>query len=295
MENGEQVSTDKSYTFTVDSDCTLTAVFEEIPVYTITVTIDPAGSGTVAGAGQYKEGETCTLAATVSKGYAFVGWQENGATVSTDEKYSFAVTCDRTLVSLFEVYSRLPVGYTELEYLHSKGNIGFDTGVSIDFKKIRATMDVYVESHNSAGTTNGILSAPGNSTSGSFSCYLYNSTIQFRMGASYGTNTGVNAINNRLTIDADLVNRVFKVGGVSKTFRGSTTQGGNVGILSVPTGTSPTCKLYSFKIYNSGTLIKDYVPFIDSSGKVGLFDLVGNSPIYNSNTGSGTLTAGPAV
>jgi len=103
MENGERVSTDKSYTFTVDSDCTLTAVFEEIPVYTITATIDPAGSGTVTGAGQYKEGDTATITAEPADGYKFTGWQENGQIVSTDANYTFTVTADKNFSATFKV------------------------------------------------------------------------------------------------------------------------------------------------------------------------------------------------
>ena len=107
-----------------------------IPVYTITVSIDPAGSGTVAGAGQYKEGETCTLVATVADGYKFTGWQENGQTVSDSESYSFTVTGDRTFTAVFEAkVSRLPTGYTELEYIESVKDKYYSIETPIGYKK----------------------------------------------------------------------------------------------------------------------------------------------------------------
>ena len=53
---------------------------------------NPAPSmGTVTGAGEYTEGQTCELRATASSGSAFSGWYENGRLVSQDETYSFEV------------------------------------------------------------------------------------------------------------------------------------------------------------------------------------------------------------
>lgn len=104
------ISTDSTYTFTVTSDRTLIAVFEPIPVYIITATIDPSGSGTVTGAGQYQEGATVTLVAAAGDGYEFSGWQEGGQTVSTGATYTFTATADRALVAAFEEASQYEPG-----------------------------------------------------------------------------------------------------------------------------------------------------------------------------------------
>ena len=107
-----------------------------IPVYTITVAIDPAGSGTVAGAGQYQEGDTATITAEPADGYKFTGWQENGQQVSTGKSYSFAVTGDRTFTAVFEAkVSRLPTGYTELEYIESVKDKYYSIETPIGYKK----------------------------------------------------------------------------------------------------------------------------------------------------------------
>ena len=127
--SGVVVSTDPTYTFTVTGDRTLTAVFEQIPVYTITAAIDPAGSGTVTGAGRYQEGETVTLTAEPAGGYEFTGWQEGGQIVSESKTYSFTAEGDRALIVVCEKkVSRLPTGYTELEYIQSTGAQYIDTG-----------------------------------------------------------------------------------------------------------------------------------------------------------------------
>ena len=58
-------------------------------------------------------------------------------------------------------------------------------------------------------------------------------------------------------------------------------------------GNYASMKLYSCKIYNNGTLVRDFVPVKNSSGTIGLYDLV-NSAFYT-NAGSGTFTAGADI
>ena len=71
------------------------------PERTITATVNPAETGTVTGAGTYKEGKTATLTATPAEGYAFTCWTEGEDTVSTAANYSFKVAADRALVANF--------------------------------------------------------------------------------------------------------------------------------------------------------------------------------------------------
>ena len=52
-------------------------------------------------------------------------------------------------------------------------------------------------------------------------------------------------------------------------------------------------KLYFCRIYDNGTLIRDYIPCQTTSGEIGLWDDV-NSVFYG-NAGTGTFTAGPVV
>ena len=105
-ENGTQVSTDATYSFTVTGNRNLVAHFTNTPVnYTVNATANPVAGGTVSGAGSYQQGQTCTLTATANTGYEFVNWTENGTQVSTNATYSFTVTGNRTLVANFEEVS----------------------------------------------------------------------------------------------------------------------------------------------------------------------------------------------
>ena len=105
-QNGNVVSTNASYTFTVNANRTLVAHFTYVAPptnYTVTVTANPTEGGTVTGGGTYQEGQTCTVEATTNVGYNFINWTENGVEVSASASYTFTVTTNRTLVANYEV------------------------------------------------------------------------------------------------------------------------------------------------------------------------------------------------
>ncbi len=105
-ENGNVVSTNRNYTFTVTSNRTLVANFQAQPQnYNITVSANPTNGGTVTGGGSYQQGQSCTVNATSATGYNFVRWTENGQQVSTNASYTFTVTGNRTLVAQFQLQS----------------------------------------------------------------------------------------------------------------------------------------------------------------------------------------------
>ena len=100
-ENGNQVSTNASYSFSVTGNRTLVAQFQA-QSYTITATADPTTGGTVSGGGTFNYGQSCTLTATPATGYDFVNWTKNGLQVSTNASYTFTVTESAAYVAHFQ-------------------------------------------------------------------------------------------------------------------------------------------------------------------------------------------------
>ena len=103
-ENGNQVSANANYTFTVAGNRTLVAHFTASS-YVVSASANPEGGGVITGAGGYEYGQSCTLSAEANTGYTFLKWTENGTQVSTNTNYTFTVTGNRTLVAQFQVHS----------------------------------------------------------------------------------------------------------------------------------------------------------------------------------------------
>lgn len=101
--SGQVLSTQNPYTFTVEQNMTICAVFQggPTPHYNINLSADPANGGTVSGGGSKEEGSSCTVVATPAEGMMFNGWFENGTLVSNTASYKFTVERARTLVAKF--------------------------------------------------------------------------------------------------------------------------------------------------------------------------------------------------
>ncbi len=98
-ENGEVVSTDPTYSFTVTTDRDLVANFH-LP-FTVTATANPEEGGTIIGAGEYDYGTQCTLTATANENFVFISWTENGEWVTSDASFSFTVMGEKEYVAVF--------------------------------------------------------------------------------------------------------------------------------------------------------------------------------------------------
>ena len=96
--------TNTTITITVTANVTITARFEQIPVYRILLASANTTMGSVTpGLQNVREGEQVTATATANDGYRFVNWTDaNGNVVSTDNPYVFAASADITLTANFE-------------------------------------------------------------------------------------------------------------------------------------------------------------------------------------------------
>lgn len=80
-----------------------------IEKYDVLLAVSPPSGGTVTGAGTYNSGTSVTVKATPANHYIFVGWQENGATVSTSASYTFTISKDRNLTAVFREESQYAI------------------------------------------------------------------------------------------------------------------------------------------------------------------------------------------
>ena len=105
QEGEDIVSTNATYTFDADGDRTLTALFELSKKYTVRLTVDPTGAGTVTGGGSYDTGEhKATVTATANQGYYFIGWYKGGNLESANASYEVTVPEDGiTLTAKFGI------------------------------------------------------------------------------------------------------------------------------------------------------------------------------------------------
>lgn len=265
QENGEVVSTDNSYTFVVVGSRVLTAVFvSTVTMYTVTASIDPSGAGTVTGAGQYQEGATATITATPAEGYTFGGWYA-------------------------EKLSRLPSGYTELEYIQSTGT-------------------QYINSdHNPTYNCKVVIKINSSTQNDSF----FGSQHQWQVASySLGTNTATfaNLATQGISINdgKDHVCEYSKDGlFVDGTLTWNAMLGKDfTGGLDYPmyilannernvTVYQSHAKLYYCQVYENGLLVRGFIPCKNASGEIGLYDEVSGK--FYGNDGAGTFEAGPEI
>lgn len=103
--NGSEtiISTNATYTFTLEGMTDLVAVFRSTLVesFSVALSASPVEGGSVRGAGQYDAGASCTAVATAAEGFNFVGWKKNGQLVSNAPSYTFIVNAATSLVAEF--------------------------------------------------------------------------------------------------------------------------------------------------------------------------------------------------
>ena len=185
----------------------------------------------------------------------------------------------------------LPSGYTKLAYIQSTGTQWVDTGFKPN-QNTRVKMDCNVIGFNSrdaflfgariaSGNTAFCLAADDANTRW---FALYGNAVQNPTGTCTGKHT-VDFNKNTLSLD----DNVFPFDSTSfqsayNLLLFATITNGNVD------SQRGKMAIYSCQIYDNGTLVRDFLPCINPSGAVGLYDLVGRK--FYGNAGTGTFTAG---
>ena len=186
----------------------------------------------------------------------------------------------------------LPAGYTQVEYLKSTGtqyiNVGFkpnqDTRIVLDVNSPLVSGPVWLFGARTAADSK-----------------TYNFLCQgSKYRSDYNDNSSTSLTINpsgRFEIDKD--KNITKINGsTASTIPYGAFQceyslylfsNNNAGA----TGAGASISIYSCKIYDNGTLVRDLIPARNSSGTFGLYDTV-NGTFYT-NQGSGAFTAGADI
>lgn len=188
--------------------------------------------------------------------------------------------------------SGLPSGYTQLEYIQSSGTQWINTGFKPN-QNTRAALTVDAKPSTAAAW---LFGARNGNTDRTFGLLSFNSQYRSDYNNSteeYSTVTP----SGKFTVDKDknvtkfngTIGVTAKSGVFQCTYPMSLFANNNAGTAAG----FGSFKLYVCQLYDNGTLIRDFVPCKNSSGAVGLYDLVGAK--FYANAGTGTFTAGPEI
>ena len=186
----------------------------------------------------------------------------------------------------------ITVIYEQIPAIQSSGTQYIDTGFTPN-QNTRVVLDAQLTSVPTGSVF--LFGARTSGTSNMFSLLWYLSPSAFR--ADYGTtaNTFADSISDTERILVDFNKNNVNINNVlTHTFNSTTfTAPSTLTLCCVnEKGTKKlysSMKIYSCKIYDNGTLVRDYIPVKGNNGAVGLYDLV-NSKFYG-NSGSGSFTA----
>lgn len=194
--------------------------------------------------------------------------------------------------------SNVPSGYTEVTYIQSSGTQCIDTGV-YPTGDTRTIFDFEIIDYYSAwlfGSRN------GSGTDGGKYCVLFNREDNIdKLRSDYNTTDGT---KYQITRTRHVVDKNKNITYLDNTLFESKTYASFTGTCTMALfsrksdnnyyDTSSAIKLYSCKIYNNNTLIRNFVPcYRNSDSIIGLYDTVNNG--FYTNLGTGTFTKGADV
>lgn len=248
----------------------LFAIFTCVIAYAATETINWYMDGNTYATTTCQTGADITLPTTpYKKGYTFQGWD----------------------------VKRTPVEYLEINV---EGPI-IDTGYIPSNKTRIKTKFLLADVSNGKAHVFGILADGNHNSSKSYEFFVYDRVYHFiYSGTFYTKSNATNGDNIILDWNKNVLN--FSVNSTNrndtltpKTFTSSYT----MPLFSLRSSTnfpsrgSFVGKMYYFQIYDNDTLVRDFIPVLDSNGIPCMYDKVEGKFYYNQGTGN--FIAGPVI
>ena len=187
----------------------------------------------------------------------------------------------------------LPSGYTQLEYLQSTGTQYIDTG----FKPNQDTRVVCKTVCQVSSAANWVYGARTSSSSNQYT-FLGASAGTYASGFATAAVNFPSSLNTTNPIVVDKNKTVTTINGGNATTNTAATFTAPVNLALFAVNTNGTIrygkvKLYYVQIYDNGTLIRNMVPVKNSSGTLGMYDIVNG--VFYTNAGTGTFVAGAEI
>lgn len=191
--------------------------------------------------------------------------------------------------------SRLPSGYTEIEYIESYGTQYIDTMISSITRTFAIEMDFSITTQQSFQA---LYCCRTNSDTNTRTCFVTDlSGFRNDQGYQYGVGATL-SLNKKYKLKSTETEFTLD-GAVLSNVTTSTAVNSNVRLLSAyPIGSTSSVyqfygRLYGCKIWDNNILKRDYVPCYNSNNEIGLYDLVND--VFYRNAGTGTFRRGPNI
>lgn len=188
----------------------------------------------------------------------------------------------------------LPSGYTQVEYIQSDGAQYIDTGFKPN-QDTRVIGDMQFMT-NTSDRESALFGYRVAVNSQQYNFYQYNGTMRSPYNNSVGDTTTLST--DKISIDKN--KNVTSINGVviSNVSYASFQCGGNMYLFGLNlngslSATQGSRRIYTCKIYDNDTLIRDFIPCKNPDGIIGMYDIV-NSQFYQ-NSGSDEFIAGDEV
>lgn len=204
---------------------------------------------------------------------------------------------------IYNKYSKLlPDEYQQVDYIESSGTQYIDTGIATS-----NNMKVEAKAVSTFGLSNGPLTYSaallGARKSGLSSYFGYTSgvTDDFIGNGTEYVQIPRNGNQDLLTLEYDNNSANISCGNYSYSNNSlsiNITNSFNIYLLAINQDNTAislgTYKLYTFKIYDNNTLVRDFIPCYRKSDNVlGLYDLI--NKVFYTNAGTGAFTYGGEV
>lgn len=192
--------------------------------------------------------------------------------------------------------SRLPNEYQEVEYIESSGTQYIDTG----FIPNQDSSIEMVVKFNDLTINETLYCSRQSTSSSSLTCFKVASALRVDYATTKQTLSGFTLDATTKYVFYANKNQFYINGELKHTFTSATTTTPDTWALMVARNNGASYsnygkyKLYSCRIWDNGTLIRNFVPcYRKSDNVVGLFDLVNN--VFYTNAGTGVFLSGTEV